>query len=214
VTTVIGIDEVRLVKAFAERQLAWDRTMPARVVTSTAALGIYTAPPMNVLGFLAVPWQGPSDFDRTVTLDSLNKAMTIDAGGDIDLDSMDAAPASIAHGVAMLPPAAGWQIPMHAVAGDLMVQVSAASQEFTDRASGRVARVQQDIAAEIWDRPAWAGLPMRVLHAAYRLGLLQNDRSRVSAATSGSWRRFATPRGQVFYRVPGDTARFDLQLVR
>jgi hypothetical protein len=126
---------------------------------------------------------------------------------------MAEAPASSAREIAMLPPSDGWQIPMHAIGGDLMRVVAAVGQEFASRASGLTPQEQQLIADEIWDRPAWAGLPNRVLHAAYRLGMLSDDRSKVSAATCGSWRRFATPRGQVFFRVPGESARFDLHVV-
>ena len=46
---------------------------------------------------------------------------------------------------------------------------------------------------------------MRALHAARQLGMLGSDMSRVSAATSGPWKRFSTSRGQVF--VYGDRVR-------
>lgn len=213
---MIGTQEARFLAAFGQRLQKWDAATPVRLVTSPSALGVYAAPPMQVLSFIAVPLAYPYAVDRTVTLQSFIAAMDAATTAE-DAWSRDVftdAPASAAQAIAVLPPSDGWQIPMHAVAGDLMREVAAVGQEFSTRAAGLSAAEQQALADEIWDRPAWAGLPVRVLHAAYRLGMLSDDLSKVAAATCGSWRRFATPRGQVFYRVPGETARFDLHVVR
>lgn len=212
----IGIDEARLIAAYAQRQFIWDPTTPARLVSRERALGFYTAPPMQVIAFLAVPWQGEEGLDLSVTLGSVVDVMNAAAAGsgDVALESLVPSAPGAAALLGTLPPTTGWQIPMHAIAGDLMRDVDAASAEFTARSSGLSARAQNDIAEEIWDRPVWAGLPMRVLHAAHRLGMLRKDQSKVAAATSGPWRRFSTQRGQVFYRIPGQTARFDLRVVR
>jgi hypothetical protein len=213
---MIGSDEARLMAAFGRRLQKWDPSTPVRLVTTSSAFGVYTAPPMQVLSFIAVPLKGAYAVDRTVTLSSFIDAMdAVAASGDSWTDtSFIDAPPSAAQSVAFLPPSEGWQIPLHAISGDLLRNVAAVGQEFSTRAHGLPAGEQQQIADEIWDRPSWAGLPVRVLHAAYRLGMLLDDQSRVAAATCGSWRRFATPRGQVFYRVPGDAARFDLHVVR
>lgn len=212
----IGVDEARLVAAYAQRQHTWDPTTPARLVSNERALGIYTAPPMNVMAFLAMPWQGTDGLDLTVTLASVVDVMTAAAAGsgDVAVESLIAAPPGAAALIAALPPSSDWQIPIHAIAGDLMNDVDAARAEFTARSTGLSANAQNNLAEEIWDRPVWGGLPMRVLHAAHRLGMLRKDQSKVSAATSGPWRRFATQRGQVFYRIPGQSARFDLRVVR
>ena len=212
----IGVDEARLVAAYAQRQHSWDPATPARLVSSERALGIYTAPPMNVLAFLAMPWQGEEGLDVTVSLASVVDVMTAAAAGsgEVAVGSLVPAAPGAAALLAALPPSSDWQVPIHAIAGDLMRDVEAAREEFTARSSGLSAQIQNDIAEEIWDRPVWGGLPMRVLHAAHRLGMLRKDQSKVSAATSGPWRRFSTQRGQVFYRIPGQTARFDLRVVR
>lgn len=202
--------------AFARRQLAIEAALAARVIGTDRAVGVYTAPPMDVMAFLALPATNAPDVDMTVTLASLADALEAAAatGEGLDLGLTDPAPASWAGGVSMLPPADGWQIPMYAVARDLLPEVDAARDEFAQRARGASPSMQQQIAEEIWDRPAWAGLPMRVLHAAKRLGLLRNDSSRIAAATCGTWRRFSSPLGEVFARIPGETARFDLHVVR
>ena len=212
----LGAHEARVMAAFARRQLAIEAALAARVIGADRAVGVYTAPPMDVMAFLALPARNAPDVDMTVTLSSLADALEAAAatGEGLDLGLTDPAPASWASGVSMLPPADGWQIPMYAVARDLLPDVDAAREEFAKRAVGAPASTQQQIAKEIWDRPAWAGLPMRVLHAAKRLGLLRNDSSRIAAATCGTWRRFSSPLGEVFCRIPGETARFDLHVVR
>lgn len=212
----LGAHEARVMAAFARRQLAIEAALAARVIGTDRAVGVYTAPPMDVMAFLALPATNAPDVDMTVTLASLADALEAAAatGEGLDLGLTDPAPASWAGGVSMLPPADGWQIPMYAVARDLLPEVDAARDEFAQRARGASPSMQQQIAEEIWDRPAWAGLPMRVLHAAKRLGLLRNDSSRIAAATCGTWRRFSSPLGEVFARIPGETARFDLHVVR
>jgi len=212
---MIGINEARLLAAFGRRLQKWDAQTPVRLVTTPSALGVYTAPPMQVLSFVAARLTDPVAIDRTITLQSFIDAMDAASSPSSTWlqDMLTDAPVSTAGATAQLPPTDGWQVPMHAVAGDLMRDVAAIGQEFATRAAGLSAAQQQALADEIWDRPAWAGLPVRVLHAAYRLGMLNDDLSKVAAATCGSWRRFATPRGQVFYRVPGESARFDLHVV-
>ena len=138
----------------------------------------------------------PSD---PVSLGGLPRAITAATPG-----------ASLTH----LPPSDGWQPPMFAVAGDLSPKVDEATAEFEARSAGRGAREQELIAEEIWGRAAFAGLPMRALHAARQLGMLGSDMSRVSAATSGPWKRFSTSRGQVFVYASGPAARLSLHVVR
>jgi hypothetical protein len=207
--------ERRLLGAYGRRQLAWDASLAVRLVVQGQALGVYTAPPTKVLGFVALPVGDPEpEFDTTVTLESFIAMIESSDDGVLDISALTDAPVSAAAGVATLPPACGWQIPIQGVAGDLWKTVQEAVAEFTERSRGATPAAQQSIADEIWDRPAWGGLPMRVLHSAQRLGFLGNDQSKVAAATCGTWRRFSTVRGQVFYRYPGDTARFDLHVVR
>ena len=115
--------------------------------------------------------------------------------------------------VAVLPPTDGWQVPMTAVASDLAARVAEAVAEFNTRSAGQAESAQQAVADEIWERPSWAALPMRVLHAASRLGMLGNDSSRVSATTSGTWKRFTTPRGNVFTRPASVSPKARLRLL-
>lgn len=207
--------EARALESFCRRQLRWDARLAARVVSTPTALGVFTAPPLGVLAFVAVPRTGSDEdaTDVTVQLSSLADALR---HGPFELDSVPAAvvplgpPPSLAH----LPPSDGWQIPIHAISGDLIAPVDAATVEFESRSIGHPASVQEQIAEEIWSRPAFGGLPLRSLHAARQLGMLTNDMSRVSAATSGQWRRLSTVRGQVFSYATGPAARLALRVVR
>lgn len=206
--------EARALEAFSRRQLRWDARLPARVVSTPSALGVFTAPPLGVLVFVAVPRTGSEDvIDVTVQLSDLADALL---GGPFDTDSLRRAvvPPGPAPSLTHLPPSDGWQIPMPAISGDLIGPIDAATIEFQSRAAGLSPAQQEEIAEEIWCRPAFGGLPLRALHAARQLGMLTNDSARVSAATCGQWKRLSTVRGQVFSYATGPAARLALRVVR
>ena len=63
--------EARALEGFCRRQLRWDERLPARIVTTSTALGMFTAPPLGVLVFVAVPGTMSDDtepVDVTVSL--------------------------------------------------------------------------------------------------------------------------------------------------
>lgn len=200
----LSMDECRTLSAYGRRQLSWDPHLAVRLVTTGTSLGLYTAPPMQVLALVSVPaeFETTNHMDRTVLLASFVGALDrCGARGEpLDTTSLGEVELARAVGVAELPPTDGWQIPMHAVAGDLCVQVDQAVREFGLRTSGQTQALAQQIAEEIWSRPTWGALPLRVLHAARRLGMLNPDSSRVSCASNGLWKRLSTNRGQVFVR--------------
>jgi hypothetical protein len=213
----LTVDDAKALAAMAKRQLGIDARMPVRIVSRPNALGLYTALPMDVIAFVAIPatFASGEEVDLTVSLASLSIELDRVVASQVPLDLSALpevrVPVTKKATIALLPPSDGWQLPMFAVAGDLVPQVDASVEEFTRRSKGLSERAQQEIAEEIWERPAWAGLSMRMLHAARRLGLLAQDRSRIAAATCGPWRRLSTPRGQVFARASG---RLDLNQLR
>lgn len=219
-TIRLGDPEARVLEAFCRRQLRWDAALPARVVTAEKAVGVFTVPPMGVLVFFAVPTVdtvGDDDaIDVIVPLAAL--ADRIPAAPTTGLDLGDLPRPLVSPGSAPtinhLPPTDGWQLPIFGVSGDLVPMVDEATAEFETRTAGLSARGQETIAEEIWDRPAFGGLPMRALHAARQLGMMANDRAKVSAATAGPWKRLSTPRGQVFVYAHGPAARLALHVVR
>jgi hypothetical protein len=212
----IAADEARALLAVCRRQLSWDPRMAARLVTAERALGVYTAPPLDVLVFTAVPATVDGEAsDIVVALTTLTTALEqcADAGAPLDLAALSpvSVPVTSDISVAVLPPADNWQMPMHAVASDLTVRVDGAVAEFERRAAGQPTRQQEIIAKEIWEATPWAGVPMRTLHAARKLGMLGVEPVKVSAATNGDWRRLSTRRGQVFAKV---SPRLPLSVVR
>jgi len=209
----LGDAERRVLAVLGRRQVEWDSQLAARVISRDGALGIFTAPPMDVLAFLAVPAQVDEPLDVTVPMAALVAAA--EASGDIDFGSLPVVQAPFTSGASLahLPPADGWQMPIPAVASDVLPAVDEAMAEFRVRSVGLGPRGQQTVAEEIWSRTAWAGLPLRVLHAGYRLRFLSRERMRIAAATNGPWRRLSTPRGQVFSYVAGIQAQVSLHAV-
>ena len=211
--------EAMALKGFCRRQLRWDSQLPARLVTTGTAIGMFTAPPMGVLVFVAVPVLPHPDhapLDVTVSLAAWADLLRDRSTGDLDPASLARSSVSAAAttGIGHLPPSEGWQVPMFALSGDLVPIVDAATSEFEVRSSGFTPRGQETVAEDIWGRASWGGLPLRALHAARQLGMLANDSSRVSATTCGPWKRLSTTRGQVFVHSTGPAARLSLHVVR
>lgn len=210
--------DARALEGFCRRQLRWDRNLPARVVTASQAVGVFTAPPLGVLVFAAVPTVEPitAAADVIVPLEGVADALRDHAETGLDLDTLPRALVPLAGQptVHHLPPTDGWQLPIFAMSGDLVPLVDDATAEFEGRAAGLPPRAQESLAEEIWERPGFGGLPLRTLHAARQLGMISNDRAKVSAATAGPWKRLSTPRGQVFIYAAGPAARLALHVVR
>jgi hypothetical protein len=220
VTIRLAEPEARALESFCRRQLRWDEQMPARVVTAANALGVFTAPPLGVLVFVAVPSVGPvaegDAVDAIVPLGQFADQLRTDALTGMDPATLPRAvvPIGAAPTLQHLPPTDGWQLPIFGVSGDLVPVVDDATAEFEARTAGLPPRAQEAVAEEIWERHAFGGLPLRALHAARQLGMITTDRAKVSAATSGPWKRFSTPRGQVFVYSSGPAARLALHVVR
>lgn len=213
----LGDSERRTLIALGRRQLDWNANLGARIISTESAMGIYTTPPMDVMCFLAFPADtGIVEIDRTIALSALIDELDSQDSGTFDPEAFAEVKTPVTRGpnLGHLPPSDGWQMPITAIASDIMPIVDEAVGEFNRRAQGLTPRGQEVIAEEIWDRPAWAGLPMRVLHAARRLRLLTPEPVRIAAATSGPWKRLSTPRGQVFVHSTGEAARLGLHVVR
>ena len=203
--------EGRLLTAHMDRLVAWDPSGHVRVVARGSAVGVYAAPPMRVVSFVALPLRAPvaDEVDVSARIADVRAGLETVAGAtELRLPE----PAVGSPGLALLPPSDGWQLPIHGVSGDVVPEVDAAIAEFRRRASSVVD--PQALAEQIWERPSFGGLPLRVLHAARRLGFLTDDASRVTACTMTGWKRLTTVRGQVFVRTHTPTQRPDLSVVR
>jgi hypothetical protein len=217
VTISLAEPESRALEAFCRRQLRWDPSLLVRIVTSERAVGMFTVPPLGVLAFAAVPltqFHG-EPLDRVTRLSDWADLLTLGIEQPIDPAVLSEAVPPVTPGpnLRSLPPPDGWQVPIYAVSGDLVPMVQKATEEFESRSAGQPPLVQQSVADDIWERPAWAALPMRVLHAARQLGMLSADSTKVSASTCGTWKRLSTPRGQVFAPSTGPAARLALRVV-
>ena len=203
--------EGRLLSAHLGRLCGWDPNVLVRAQGRGGVIGVYSAPPMDVLSFVALPLTGEHvpEFDVTVAASTLRQAMR-DLGDRVEIPIPDSVVGNEA--LAVLPPADGWQLPIPAVSGDLVPLVDEAVAEFRSRAPA--SPDPERVARDIWDRPGFGGLPLRVLHAARRLGFLTDDASRVTAATCTGWKRLTTVRGQVFIRTVPPTAKRSLSVVR
>ncbi len=210
-TLALPEHEGRLLAAHLDRLAAWDPTGHVRVVARASAVGVYAAPPMRVISFVALPLREAvvDEVDVSARIGDV-RAGLVTAAGLTDMRLPE--PAVGSPGLAVLPPSEGWQLPIHGVSGDVITEVDAAVAEFRRRASSVVD--SQALAEQIWERPSFGGLPLRVLHAARRLGFLTDDASRVTACTMTGWKRLTTVRGQVFVRTHTPTQRPDLSVVR
>lgn len=222
---VISIAEkdARVLSLIGHRLVEWDHTVPARIVAGEQAIACYSILPMDVMAVVATPAEVSASAvgrDPVVSLHTFISGIDqgLESGDDIsfNMDGLPEVAAPIQPGLSLqqLPPKEGWQMPIHGVASDVMPQVHEAVQEFQVRTQGASANTAAAVAEEIWSRPAWAGLPTRVLHAARRLRMITDEPLRITASTCGPWKRLSTPRGQLFVYTPGIEARLGLHVVR
>lgn len=202
--------EARLLGAHLDRLAAWEPQGHVRVVARGGSVGVFAAPPMRVISFVALP------LTHAVAEEVDVSARTVDIRAGLVTEGEPSfrlpEPAVGSPGLAILPPTEGWQLPIHGVSGDVVPEVDAAVAEFRRRAATVVDA--QALAEQIWERNSFGGLPLRALHAARRLGFLTGDASRVTACTMTGWKRLTTVRGQVFVRTHSPTKRPDLSVVR
>lgn len=215
--------EARLLALVGARQVEWEPAAAARLVVSENAIAVYTILPMDVMAVIAAPaevGQSAVGLSPTVSLASfvagIESALNQGAEVAFNMSSLPEVTAPVNPGLSLhqLPPKDGWQMPIHGVSQDVMPQVKEAVQEFQLRTPGMSARASAQVAEEIWARPAWAGLPVRVLHAARRLRMITDEPLRITASTCGPWKRLSTPRGQILMYTPGIEARLGLHVVR
>lgn len=202
--------EARLLGAHLDRLAAWEPQGHVRVVARGGSIGVFAAPPMRVMSFVALPLTHPVGEEVDVSARTVDIRSGLITEGDPSLLLPE--PAVGSPGLALLPPMEGWQLPIHGVSGDIVPEVDAAVAEFRRRAATVVDA--QALAEQIWERNSFGGLPLRALHAARRLGFLTDDASRVTACTMTGWKRLTTVRGQVFVRTHSPTRRPDLSVVR
>lgn len=210
----LGRDEARALGAFCRRHAMWSPTSAARVVGSGSSLGVFATPPWDVMTFAAIPAGSSVDgIDVNVSMGALADALESDQP--LDLDSLPRVhvPASKGLTLLSLPPREGWQMPISGISGDIAQAVDAEYQQVRQQTSGMAPR-ETDLAVRTWwTQAGWSGLTMGVLYAAQQLGMLPKDRSKISAASCGPWKRLSTSRGQVFSYGAGQGGALSLAVL-
>lgn len=222
----LGHGERAFLSAHLTKLVAWDSRALVRLQTKGAFLGVFAAPPMEVVTFIGLPMAGG---DATEGLDRIVSAGRLrDCLGSIEsptqasngVKSMglpdEAGPDAI---LAALPPAGPWNPSGRATAAELMPAIEGATSEFRVLANsvpeGPNRQVGiETLAAGIWNRPSWSALPMRVLHTARLLGMLSHPSAQVASGTCLGWKRLVTPSGQVFCPIDGQPGRIPLSVIR
>ncbi|PYC71001.1 hypothetical protein C7C46_27065 [Streptomyces tateyamensis] len=116
----------------------------------------------------------------------------------------------------LLPPRVGWQPLGNASVDQVMPQLLASIEEFKERSAAvpeqhRTRAVLDPIADEIWARPlaALPELPLRAVHAAYRIGFLHPG-AQLTAHRTAAWLRLSAPHGTVVLRTAAPGAGLGL----
>ena len=210
----LGRDEARALGAFCRRHALWSPVSAARLIGSGSNVGVFATPPWEVMTFAAIPAGQPVDgLDVTVSMQALADAL--ESGEPLDARSLPLVHVPSSQGVTLLnlPPKEGWQVPIPGISGDIAAQVEAASREVRDRTSGLDQRQADTAVRSWWAQPGWSGLTMGVLYAAQQLGMLPKDRSKITAASCGPWKRLSTARGQVFSYGAGQGGALSLAVL-
>jgi hypothetical protein len=209
-------DEVLHLAAFLGRILGWDERSAVRIVQRGKVLGFYSALPMDVLAFIALPalidgtHDVETELDVTVSAgrlrDIIGDTSKLEAVTDIRIpDPVAGSPA-----LAVLPPAGPWSSGEKGMAGDLAPVVDAAVAEFRAQVPKSGSLNSTLLAESTWDAPGYGALPMRALHAARLLGFLSHPGARIETGNISGWKRLVTPSGQIFVRSNSMPAKLSL----
>lgn len=214
IATIEPSDGARLV-ALLKRMMRWDPNSYARVTTKDDTISFYLEPPFKVIAHFIFPASGVTPLiDNNMRVDDLLAQLITQS----EPTKIPLITEFEPFGLGAKPPEGPWQQGERGIAGDLAPKVVAAIEEFKSRmatlGSAPAREVSESVANEIWERAGWGGLHLRVLHAAYLLGLLSVPMAQVTTGTCVGWKRFQSPGGTLYVR-PGDSGpRLPLSVVR
>jgi len=186
----LRFDEAAYLAAHLRRLTGWDPRAAVRVQVAGRSLGVFGAPPIGCLSFIAVPLAEPlpeSGLDRVVSAGRLRDVLgevTPARWGEVRSFPVPDEIAPVAE-LAVLPPQGPWTPAERGIAGDVKPRV-------VESLGSSVSQVSS---------PGWGGVPMGALQVALGLGLLPHDGLKVETGTCEGWKRFVTPGGQVFVRT-------------
>lgn len=188
-------------RAYLERVLALDDRAAVRVQAGGTAAGIWSGPPFGVLALRPVALLQDAALDTTVSARRLVEALGIARpfAVEVRLPQPVVGPAW----AAQLPPRSGWVEAAVVPVGVVVDQVSVGVEAFRRRVDAldeslRTSEMLERVAEDVWGGASVADLPLRVAHAAERLGFLGREGD-VRASASGAWRRLGCPGGSVLW---------------
>ncbi|MFJ9697518.1 hypothetical protein [Kitasatospora sp. NPDC101183] len=197
--------------AFLLRLLRFDRAAAVRLqavgpAEGGAVLAVFGRLPLGGSGVLAI---------RTARLDGLDGPVDVTVSAGQLLDGVDAGTGAIAlpapvtgpSWAGMLPPRTGWRPVGTPPPAEVGRELMAAVREFRERSEAvpehhRTRAVLDALADEIWSRPVSVlpELPLRAVHASYRIGFLAPE-APLGVHRAGGWLRLSSPTGSVVLRT-------------
>ena len=208
-------EERRGLRHYLTRLLALDARASVRLQAGGPVLGVWGGPPLDVVTLRPVALAAPvPSLDATVSATRLLERLDgADEGA--PRPALVEVPASVPGPTwaGLLPPRSGWRelatVPAAAVHDAVRVGVDAFQRRVELVPEGDRSRAWLDaVAADVWQRPVVAGVPLRAAHAAELVGLLGRDGD-VTAYAHGSWLRLSCPGGSVAVQT-GSSGSLDL----
>jgi hypothetical protein len=186
-------------RSYLERVLELDDRAAVRVQAKAAVAGVWSGPPFGVLALRPVGLLQPADVDTTVSARRLLEALG--QPRPFAIEARLPPPVVGPAWAAQLPPRGGWEPRAVVPVRTVLDQVSVGVEAFRRRVEvldEKPPELLERLADEIWGRASVADLPLRVSHAAERLGFLGHEGD-VRASASGVWRRLGCPGGSVLW---------------
>ncbi len=197
---VLGADERAGLLGYLGRLVGLDNRGAVRLQAGGLVLGVWGGPPLDVVALRPVALQAPLELDVTVSAQRLLDRLQDSVTEPVPLPPPVSGPAW----AGLLPPRTGWTaratVPASAVFDAVRVAVEGFGRRVALLDEDQRSRAALDaIAADLWNRPVVAGVPLRSAHAAELVGLLGRE-GEVTALDTATWQRLACPGGSVAVR--------------
>ena len=212
---VLTLDERAGLISYLGRLVGLDNRGSVRLQASGPVLGVWGGPPLEVVTLRPVALSVALELDVTVSAqrlldrleeegegaaDSVSLPESVSASNPVPLPDSVSGPAW----AGLLPPRSGWSplatVPASSVFDAVRVGIEAFGRRIALLSEEQRTRAALDaVAADVWNRPVVAGVPLRAAHAAELTGLLGRD-GEVTAFESPTWLRLSCPGGSVALR--------------
>lgn len=200
--------------SYLGRLVALDNRGAVRLQAQGLVLGVWSGPPLDVVALRPVALARPIEVDVTVSaqrlldrlLETAQSAPTASAATETAPGVSVTLPPPVTGPTwaGLLPPRTGWATLAVVPASSVFDAVRVGIEGFGRRVElvpedQRSRAVLDAVAADVWNRPVVAGIPLRAAHAAELAGLLGRE-GEVTALDTATWQRLACPGGSVAVR--------------